>query len=273
MSHEATSDEAVTAAAAESEERARSAPYLVFTLGLSLLALAALVAPRAFALSAQERRLLEWFDLAVCVVFFADFVYTLATSRRRARYFLTWGWLDLLSSIPASGAFRWARSGRIVRVLRILRALRAARLLARGLSLRRAESSLATAALLGCGMLLSSSVAILQVEQGDGANILTAEDALWWSLSTMTTVGYGDRYPVTTEGRVVGAALMILGVGLFGVLTAFLASRFVRAEGGESELAQLRREIADIKRLLASNAAAESGTARLAGERSPTATG
>jgi voltage-gated potassium channel len=239
------------------EERAPSAPYLIFTLGLSVLALAALLAPRALALSAEERRLLEWFDHAVCAVFFADFVYSLVHARDRVRYLLTWGWLDFLSSIPAAGAFRWARSGRIVRVLRILRALRAARVLARGLSLRRAESSLATAALLGCVMLVLSSVVILQVEQGEGANILTAEDALWWSLSTMTTVGYGDRYPVTTEGRVVGAALMVLGVGLFGVLTAFLASRFVRADEGESEVVGLRRDIAELRRLLESKAAPE----------------
>lgn len=228
------------------------APYLLFILTLSVLALGGLILPRAMTLSPEEERLLELLDWAVCLVFFADFVYTLVRAKDRWKYLRTWGWLDLISSIPASEAFRIARSARVVRILRLLRALRAARLLSRSLSLRKVENGVVTAALLGIIVLVFSSVAILQVEQGESANIRTAEDALWWAVTTMTTVGYGDRYPTTTDGRLVGAALMIVGVGMVGVLTAFLASRFVKSEERkvEREIAEVRKELAALRLLL-----------------------
>ena len=76
-------------------------------------------------------------------------------------------------------------------------------------------------------MIIFSAVAILQVETAPNSNIKTAEDAIWWAYATITTVGYGDVFPVTTEGRIIAAALMTVGVGLFGTFTAFLASWFV----------------------------------------------
>lgn len=230
----------------EEREGLHRAPYLIFILVLSVLALGALLAQRVLALTPEQARVLDLFDWAVCCVFLGDFLLTLARSDQRRRYLLTWGWLDLLSAIPAAEVFRWFRSARIVRIVRMLRAVRAARMLARGLSLRRAQSSVVTAALVGVILTLFASVAILQVETGDGVNIRTAEDALWWALTTMTTVGYGDRYPVTSEGRLVGSVLMVVGVGLFGVFTGFLASVFVKAEETrvEREVGELRRDLA-----------------------------
>ena len=76
-------------------------------------------------------------------------------------------------------------------------------------------------------MVIFSSIAILQVETDPNSNIKTAEDAIWWAYVTITTVGYGDKFPVTTEGRIIAAVLMTVGVGLFGTFTAFLASWFV----------------------------------------------
>lgn len=76
-------------------------------------------------------------------------------------------------------------------------------------------------------MVIFSSIAILQVETDINSNIKTAEDAIWWSYVTITTVGYGDKFPVTTEGRLIAAILMTAGVGLFGTFTGFVASWFV----------------------------------------------
>jgi voltage-gated potassium channel len=73
-------------------------------------------------------------------------------------------------------------------------------------------------------MITFSSLAILQFENSPECNIRTAEDALWWSYTTITTVGYGDRYPVTSEGRIIGVILMTVGVGIFGTYTAIISS-------------------------------------------------
>jgi voltage-gated potassium channel len=65
------------------------------------------------------------------------------------------------------------------------------------------------------------------VEKDPNSNIRSAEDAIWWSYVTMTTVGYGDKFPVITEGRIIAAVLMTAGVGLFGTFTANVSSWFV----------------------------------------------
>ena len=71
--------------------------------------------------------------------------------------------------------------------------------------------------------------AMYEVERTSGqANIKTLPDALWWAVKTMTTVGYGDRYPTTPEGRLIALGLMLVGISLLGVVTASIAAWFVR---------------------------------------------
>jgi voltage-gated potassium channel len=62
----------------------------------------------------------------------------------------------------------------------------------------------------------------------DGSNIKSFEDGLWWAVTTVTTVGYGDRFPTTTEGRLLAVLLMLVGISLVGVITASVASWFVK---------------------------------------------
>ena len=79
------------------------------------------------------------------------------------------------------------------------------------------------------------SLEILHIEQyAPGANITTASDALWYNIVTISTVGYGDRYPVTNEGRVFGSLIIVVGVGIFGTFTGYLANLFLapQEEGG-----------------------------------------
>jgi voltage-gated potassium channel len=90
------------------------------------------------------------------------------------------------------------------------------------------------------------------------ANIITATDAIWWSLVSMTTVGYGDRFPVTEQGRLVAVLLMLVGIALFSVLTSYLSSGFIAPEkdvarggdGQEDELAQMRARLEAIEQQL-----------------------
>ncbi len=77
------------------------------------------------------------------------------------------------------------------------------------------------------GSLLVQTLGALSPETTLLLDVQTPEDAIWWAFTTVTTVGYGDKYPVTTKGRVVAAMLMISSVGLFGIFTGFVASFFV----------------------------------------------
>jgi len=84
-------------------------------------------------------------------------------------------------------------------------------------------------------IIISSSISILIVENAPESNIKTAEDALWWAMVTVTTVGYGDKFPVTTDGRIIAVGLMISGVGLFGVFTGYISSIFVNERKKEEK--------------------------------------
>ncbi|HEX2748374.1 MAG TPA: potassium channel family protein, partial [Verrucomicrobiales bacterium] len=77
------------------------------------------------------------------------------------------------------------------------------------------------------------------------SNIKTPFDAVWWAFSTITTVGYGDRFPVTMEGKLVAIVLMIAGVSLFGVLTGLLAKLFLEpaARKEDTDVRELRDEV------------------------------
>jgi len=177
------------------------------------------------------------------VVFLIDFFVRLYQAPSKFR-FLKWGWIDLLSSIPMVESLRWGRAVRIIRVVRLLRAFRSAKYLIDYLYQNRAQGTFGTVALISVVLMIFSAIAVIVTEQGlADANIQTAEDALWWTFVTMTTVGYGDYYPVTPEGRVVAAILMAAGVGLFGTFTGYVATLFIEADEAEAE--------GDMKALLA----------------------
>ena len=82
--------------------------------------------------------------------------------------------------------------------------------------------------LMGLLVLEFGSLEILHIEQNaPGANITTASDALWYNIVTISTVGYGDKYPVTNRGRIVGSLIILIGVGIFGTFTGYLANLFL----------------------------------------------
>lgn len=144
-------------------------------------------------------------------------------------------------------------------VLPVLRPLRALRIFTAGNVLigrgKRLDLGGILTAVIGAGILLViiGALASLEAERNaDGANITTFGDAIWWAATTITTVGYGDRYPVTAQGREVALALMLVGISLLGVITAAVAAWFVENVGSgkareqalEEEVAALRAQIA-----------------------------
>ncbi|MGO9344125.1 MAG: ion channel [Acidimicrobiales bacterium] len=99
-------------------------------------------------------------------------------------------------------------------------------------------------------LFLGAWLVLLFEERTKGSNIHSYPDALWWAIVTVTTVGYGDRFPVSAGGRAVAVVLMLLGIGLIGVLTATVASVFVK-EHTDANKEELKKSHADLGQQLA----------------------
>jgi voltage-gated potassium channel Kch len=242
----------------------------------------------------QVDSILQSVDTLFCVLFLLDFARSFRHAPNRMVYMfgeqpgrsMPTGLLDLLGSIPNVGLLRLLRIFRVIRIARIVRA-RGSRGLAAEFIHRRAEAAIYIIFIASMLVLLLGSSAIAFIEPGAaGSNIESGGDAFWWAFTTITTVGYGDRYPVTTEGRFVGILTMAVGIGIFGVLTSYLSSLFLtpaedaapaagattpaspvgQAAAAEMptlarqaagvpdavavELAAMRRELSDLRRLL-----------------------
>jgi voltage-gated potassium channel len=220
--------------------------YQMLILAVSVLSLGIMASMTAFDFSTETRSVLDVADAAVCGLFLLDFGVSLAYAPNKLRYLATWGWLDLLSSIPAIDLARWGRAARVLRVLRVLRVMRATRIVA-GLAMRhRARNAAMAGVLLLLLVVFASSIAILHFEDVEGGNIREAHDAMWWAATTVSTVGYGDFYPVTWEGRLIAVLLMITGVGSFAAIAAGLVSWFMPPPAN-SDIARLVEEIGRLR--------------------------
>ena len=252
------------------ELRPESHSYTIFMLVLtvfSLLIMALLLLP----LNEATISALTAFDNFICVLFLADFGINLARSHPKRDYFITQrGWLDLLGSFPALAGFpatallRLARLSRLARIGRALSGSNRRRLI-RDVLQNRGQYAVFITVLSAFLVISVSTLLVIQLESGaPGANITTGGDALWWALVTITTVGYGDQFPVTAPGRLVAVFVMLAGVGIIGSLASILASVLVpQHEPGEpasepgsaaaaiaEELASLRAELAALRQAL-----------------------
>ena len=207
--------------------------YNIFILVLTVFSLALMVV-LLLPLDPETRALVNFYDNIACIIFLGDFAFNLTGASPKRAYFVgARGWLDLLGSIPSFGFFqltallRLFRLSRLARITRIFRGQNRKQIVADVLLNRGQYATFIT--ILAAGLVLASaSILVLQAESRDpAANIQTGGDALWWGLVTITTVGYGDFYPVTTAGRIIGFGVMIAGVGIIGALASILASLLV----------------------------------------------
>ncbi|MBK8415189.1 MAG: potassium channel family protein [Bacteroidetes bacterium] len=193
---------------------------------LSVYVLCALIIDTLFQLPTEVSNVLELVDNSICVFFLIEFSIRFYQTENKLK-FMKWGWIDLVSSIPTFDFLRGGRAIRLIRLLRVLRAFRSTKHLINHIYKSKTQGTFTTVSIIAVLMVIFSAIAILQVENHPNSNIKTAEDAIWWAYVTITTVGYGDKFPVTTEGRIIAAALMTMGAGLFGTFTAYLASFFI----------------------------------------------
>jgi voltage-gated potassium channel len=204
----------------------KNTTYEVFIGALSILSVIN-IALFVLIREPNVRQTITIMDNILSIIFLIDFTYRLCTAASKSGYFFRQaGWADLLGSLPFPG----------IQILRLFRVFRAGRLMRqyglqgiiRTFLANRAQSTLLSLTLLIVLLLEFGSMAVLRVEvHAQGANITTAGDALWYTYVTITTVGYGDQYPVTAAGRIIGVIIMTAGVGLFGTFTGFLANAFL----------------------------------------------
>jgi voltage-gated potassium channel len=202
--------------------------YELFMLGLALLSIANLVLYAVLPWRSEAWWLVMYVDAFLTIFFVFDFTYRIATAPSKTHYLgRGGGLLDLLSCSPG---LRILRLFRIVRAVRIIRRLGGRQVL-RELRGQFAAGTVYVVVLFGFLVLEVTGLLELRFEEdAPGANIVTAGDALWWGYVTATTVGYGDQYPVTTGGRLVGWLMLTVGVALFATFSGFLANTFVSAK-------------------------------------------
>ena len=206
----------------------------IIAIILSVYVLLIFIIQTIFTLPAEVIKVLDFIDNFICVFFLVDFFSRFYKAENKLQ-FLKWGWIDLISSIPTFDALRFGRLLRLIRLIRILRAFRSTKHIINHIYRKKSNGAFTTVAVIAILTLIFSSISILQFEDAPDSNIKTAEDAIWWACSTISTVGYGDKFPVTTEGRIVGVILMIVGGGLFATMSGFFASWFVDDQNRKSD--------------------------------------
>ena len=192
-----------------SDQKEESLGFLnILIIILSFYVLGSLLVDTFLKLPLETEKILNYIDNAICGVFLIDFIVRLKNAENKYK-FMKWGWIDLIASIPTLDFMRAGRLLRLIRLIRIFRAFRSTKHIVQHVFKNKVQGTLTSVSIIAVLMLLFSSIAILQFETDPNSNIKTAEDAIWWSYVTITTVGYGDKFPVTTEGRILAAILML----------------------------------------------------------------
>ncbi len=196
---------------------------------LSLLSVGLLVYELSADLLIEQLKIIHTIDLIIAILFLSDFIFGLYLSDNKKRY-IRKNWADLLASIPVShGIYRSFRFLRLIRVIRVIRII--ARINRVGHIADKIAQDSSRYVYMGAitsTIVLSGAVLFFSMELGVNSQVNNFFDAIWWAVVTTTSVGYGDIYPITWEGRVVGMLLMIFGVGLVGVTAGIVGGNILK---------------------------------------------
>jgi voltage-gated potassium channel len=183
---------------------------------------------------------LEW---AITLVFAAEFFSRLICSYDRPAY-LRGHWVDVISLIPP---IRWLRPFRLLRLLRLVRTFAGIGRALGHVPRLAMHRGLVWLLLAWLAVMVLSSTALYAAENGANAMVESPLDALWWGITTMTTVGYGDVYPITPEGRIAAITLMVLGIGLYSAITATVTSFLLLSRESSTDVASQLERLAALR--------------------------
>nr|WP_319536157.1 ion transporter [uncultured Vibrio sp.] len=196
-------------------------PMGLLSLVLSFLALFVTSGLLFFSIDRETRQVLIGLDFIICSIFILQLTIDLIRATNRWT-FLKLHWIDFIASIPMIEPLRFAR---IFHILRMILVLRSSRFILHQLKENRRETTVASILLLMVILITLGSSTMLFIEAKDpAANIRTGADALWWVFVTISTVGYGDHYPVTSGGKFLAVVIIVCGVGIFGMISGLVTS-------------------------------------------------
>jgi voltage-gated potassium channel len=197
-------------------------------------------------------------DYLIWAIFAAEYATKLYLAPNRRRFVAHHVPDLIIVLVPMLRPLRVLRSARLLRLLRLARL---AAFAAKGIREARGilrHRGLNWVLLIVLVLNLTAAAAVLEFERGNpAANIDSYPDALWWAVTTITTVGYGDRFPMSPAGRGVAVALMIAGIAMFGVITATIAAYFVEQKAEEDLAGRLDQVVQRLDRIEARLAAGQ----------------
>jgi voltage-gated potassium channel len=201
---------------------------------------------------------IEIINAILTIFFIFDFSYRILTTSKKSNYFFrNWGWADLLACVPQFRIFRIFRIFRAVRLMKIF----GVKNMVSEIVNNRAGIALYITIFSIVVIAEVAGIFVLRAEvQDPNANIVTSGDAVWWIFVTMTTVGYGDFFPVTAIGRTWAIFVMLSGVALIGVLASFLSNFFlapVKKTETAYETTDPRFKLNELKAILAQQQTAQ----------------
>lgn len=229
--------------------------YELFISSVSILSVLNMVLSNIPGVDPDSVNVLNIVNGVLTLLFIYDFFLRLLSAPSRSSYLLhNYGWADLLAIIPALRVFRVFRIYKAYRVIKRY----GLQYIASYLSYNRSQSALYILVFMVILIIEVGAFLVLQAEHASpSANIITAGDAIWWAYVTITTTGYGDRYPVTAAGRMVGILVLTMGVAVFATFAGYISSKLLSSpekeevsdEGFEGEESP-ERCLREIKMLL-----------------------